>query len=146
MSSPLLAKTNIVQTKIKIQLLNSIYIISYHPVLRSPFSESHTFSLQLLQFLPQLIKQSPLISSHGHLLLSSNCIFVLLLTVQYHMVQPLKKIINILSRNFTSCIYPKINVNPLTPMSDQDRISPYNVNTISSRQEMRIKKASVKGL
>ena len=29
---------------------------------------------------------------------------------------------------------------PLTPMSDQDRISPYSVNTISSRQVMRIKK------
>ena len=28
----------------------------------------------------------------------------------------------------------------LTPMSDQDRISPYNINTISSRQVMRIKK------
>ena len=31
-------------------------------------------------------------------------------------------------------------VNPLTFMSDQDRISPYNINTISSRQVMRIKK------
>ena len=31
-------------------------------------------------------------------------------------------------------------VNPFTPMSDQDRISPYNINTISSRQVMRIKK------
>ena len=31
-------------------------------------------------------------------------------------------------------------VNPLTPMSDQDRISPYNINTILSRQVMRIKK------
>ena len=31
-------------------------------------------------------------------------------------------------------------VNPLTPMSDQDRISPNNINTISSRQEMRMKK------
>ena len=29
---------------------------------------------------------------------------------------------------------------PLTPMSDQDKISPYNINTISSRQVMRIKK------
>ena len=27
-----------------------------------------------------------------------------------------------------------------TPMSDQDRISPYNINTISNRQVMRIKK------
>ena len=30
--------------------------------------------------------------------------------------------------------------NPLTPISDQDRISPNNINTISSRQEMRTKK------
>ena len=29
---------------------------------------------------------------------------------------------------------------PLTPMSDQDRISPYNFNTLSSRQVTRIKK------
>ena len=30
--------------------------------------------------------------------------------------------------------------NLLSPMSDQDRISPYNIITISSRQLMRIKK------
>ena len=30
--------------------------------------------------------------------------------------------------------------NPLTPIGDQDRISPYNINTISSRQVMGIKK------
>ena len=30
-------------------------------------------------------------------------------------------------------------VNPLTPMSDQDRIFPYKINTISSRQVMRLK-------
>ena len=28
--------------------------------------------------------------------------------------------------------------NPLTPTSDQDRISPYGINTISTRQVMRI--------
>ena len=32
------------------------------------------------------------------------------------------------------------SLNPLTPMSDQDRISPYNIDTISSRQVMRKKK------
>ena len=37
-------------------------------------------------------------------------------------------------------------LNPLTPMSDQDRISPYNINTISSRQVMRIKKNINKGI
>ena len=37
-------------------------------------------------------------------------------------------------------IYEYAMVNPFTPMSDQDRISPYNINTISSRQVMRIEK------
>ena len=32
------------------------------------------------------------------------------------------------------------DVNPLTPMSNWDRISPYNINAISTRQVMRIKK------
>ena len=31
-------------------------------------------------------------------------------------------------------------VNPSAVMRDQDRVSPYNINTISSRQVMRIKK------
>ena len=31
-------------------------------------------------------------------------------------------------------------VKPFTPTSDQDRTSPYNINTISSRQVMRIEK------
>ena len=31
-------------------------------------------------------------------------------------------------------------IRPLTPVSDQDRISPYDINTISSKQVMRIKK------
>ena len=37
-------------------------------------------------------------------------------------------------------------INPLTPISDQDRISPYNVNTISSRQVMRIEKNINRGI
>ena len=37
-------------------------------------------------------------------------------------------------------------LNPLTPMFDQDRISPYNINTVSSRQVMRIKKNIDKGI
>ena len=36
--------------------------------------------------------------------------------------------------------------NPFTSMSDQDRISPYNTNTVSSRQVMRINKISSGGL
>ena len=31
-------------------------------------------------------------------------------------------------------------INPLTPTNDQDRISPYIIRTISSRQVMRMKK------
>ena len=38
------------------------------------------------------------------------------------------------------------DVNPLTPMSDQDKISPYNIDTISSRQVMRIKKNINQGI
>ena len=33
-----------------------------------------------------------------------------------------------------------LGINPFTPTSDQDRISPYNINTISSREVMRIEK------
>ena len=33
-----------------------------------------------------------------------------------------------------------LNLNPLPPMSDQDRISPYNISTILTSQVMRIKK------
>ena len=34
-------------------------------------------------------------------------------------------------REFSLCFLK--STNPLTPMSDQDRISPYNINTISTR-------------
>ena len=37
-------------------------------------------------------------------------------------------------------------INSLTSMSDQDRISPYNINTTSSRQVMRIKKNIILGI
>ena len=33
-----------------------------------------------------------------------------------------------------------VTINPLSPMSDCDRISPYNINTISTRYMIRIKK------
>ena len=36
--------------------------------------------------------------------------------------------------------YNILELTLLIPMSDQDRISPYNINTISTRQVMRIKK------
>ena len=40
------------------------------------------------------------------------------------------------------CIVIVVNprLNTLTPISDQDRISPYNINTLPSRQVRRIKK------
>ena len=37
-------------------------------------------------------------------------------------------------------------INPLTPIRDQYRISPYGINTISSRQVMRIKKNIILGI
>ena len=48
----------------------------------------------------------------------------------------------ILSINTTTSsqfIHGREMIDPLTQMSDQDRISPYNINTISSRQVMRKK-------
>ena len=36
--------------------------------------------------------------------------------------------------------YNKESIYPLTPLSDQDRISPNNISTISTRQVMRLKK------
>ena len=38
------------------------------------------------------------------------------------------------------------NLTPLSPTSDQDRISPYTASTISSGQVMRIKNISTRGL
>ena len=40
----------------------------------------------------------------------------------------------------------KKRVNPLTPMSDQNRISPYNINKISTRWVIRIKKNITLGI
>ena len=45
-----------------------------------------------------------------------------------------------------SSISPLPLFNPFTPTSDQDRISPYDINTISSKQVMRIEKMSTIGL
>ena len=36
--------------------------------------------------------------------------------------------------------------NPLVPNSDQDRISPYTISTISSTRVKRVKKISIRGL
>ena len=37
-------------------------------------------------------------------------------------------------------------INLLTLVSDQERISPYEIKTVESRQEMRMKKLSINGL
>ena len=39
-----------------------------------------------------------------------------------------------------------ITINPIAPMNDQDRISPYNINTISGRQVMRKKENINRGM
>ena len=46
---------------------------------------------------------------------------------------------NIIS-NYCVAFIGKVIVNPLSPMSNQDKISPYNINAKSSRKVMRIKK------
>ena len=43
-------------------------------------------------------------------------------------------------RNYLLVTSGKEQVNPLIPMSDKGRISPYNINTIATIQLMRIKK------
>ena len=48
-------------------------------------------------------------------------------------------IISINTTTSSQFILGREMIDPLTPMSDQDRISPYNINTISSRQVMRKK-------
>ena len=40
----------------------------------------------------------------------------------------------------------KYTFNTYTPMSDQDRISAYSVNTILNRQVVRMKKMSIEGI
>ena len=46
---------------------------------------------------------------------------------------------------FEQTCWPDHKVNPLSPTSDQDRIYPYTISTISSRQVMR-RKISIRGL
>ena len=50
-----------------------------------------------------------------------------------------KKKVNVFLLGFSTNVIV-CNRITLYPLSDQDRISPYDVNTISSRQAMRIKK------
>ena len=45
-----------------------------------------------------------------------------------------------ISQQLVRVYMASLGINPLTPLSDQDRISPYYIYTISHRQVMRIKK------
>ena len=46
-----------------------------------------------------------------------------------------------ISSKYAACkLVEQFYFNPLTPISDQDRISPYIINTLSTREVMRIKK------
>ena len=47
---------------------------------------------------------------------------------------------DIVGRNSVWSLMGIMGINLFTPTSDQDRISPYNINTTSSRQVMRIEK------
>ena len=48
--------------------------------------------------------------------------------------------VNIVRESYSFTHSPLTTLNSLVPMSDQDRLSPYNINTISTRRVMRIKK------
>ena len=51
--------------------------------------------------------------------------------------------VNIVKESYSITHNLLTTLNPLAPMSDQDRLSPYNINTISTRQVMRIKKTEI---
>ena len=53
---------------------------------------------------------------------------------------------NIVMNILPAVLHTKDQVNSLSPTSDQDRISPYFISTISSRRVKRIKKISMRGL
>ena len=55
------------------------------------------------------------------------------------------KILIFRSVNYTFNVW-EIAINPLTPMSDQDRISPFKINALPSKQVIRIRKNINKGI
>ena len=54
-------------------------------------------------------------------------------------------ILQYFSLNLVQTSLPAVAFNPLTPMGDKDRISPYSINTESSRQVRRIEKKTYLG-
>ena len=63
-----------------------------------------------------------------------------------YIVRYIQKNLHAISVLMKALIFFLWYLHPLTPMSDQDRISPYNIKTISSRLVMRIKKLSTRVL
>ena len=59
-------------------------------------------------------------------------------TIQYQTYLPVRS--DQVSQDLAAKLKFKFKTSPLTPISDQGRISPNNINTILSRQVMRIKK------
>ena len=62
------------------------------------------------------------------------------------MERVLYSLIDMILISITIYTFVIASFNSLVPNSDQDRISPYTISTISSRQVMRIKKISVRVL
>ena len=62
------------------------------------------------------------------------------------MERVLYSLIDMILISITIYTFVIASFNPLVPNSDQDRISPYTISTISSRKVMRIKKISIRGL
>ena len=64
------------------------------------------------------------------------------------MERVLYSLICMLLISITTYTFVIASFNPLVPNSDQDRVSPYTISTISSRQDnkTRIKKISIMGL
>ena len=54
-------------------------------------------------------------------------------------------ILQYFSLNLIQTSLPAVAFNPLTPMGDKDRISPYSINTESSRQVRRLEKKTYLG-
>ena len=54
-------------------------------------------------------------------------------------------ILQYFSLNLVQTSLPAVAFNPLTPMGDKDRISPYSINKESSRQVRRIEKKTYLG-
>ena len=62
------------------------------------------------------------------------------------MERVLYSLIDMILISITIYTFVIASFNSLVPNSDQDRISPYTISTISSTRVMRVKKISIRGL